>query len=66
MKPELLLPVGNTEMCMAAIHHGADAVYIGAPYFNARKRTTDFSIDELKEMMNYCHLYGVKVNLAFI
>jgi len=64
MKPELLLPVGNTEMCMAAIHHGADAVYIGAPYFNARKRTTDFSIEELKEMIDYCHLYGVKVNLA--
>ncbi len=51
-------------MCQAAVHNGADAVYIGAPYFNARKRTSDFSPAELKEMIDYCHLYGVKVNLA--
>lgn len=62
---ELLLPVGNMEMCLAAIHHGADAIYVGVPFFNARGRTTDFSFDELKEMIDLCHLYGVKVNLAF-
>jgi U32 family peptidase len=65
MKSELLLPVGNMSMCLAAIHHGADAVYIGVPFFNARGRTTDFGLDELKEMIDLCHLYGVRVNLAF-
>jgi putative protease len=65
MKTELLLPVGNMEMCMAAVHHGADAIYVGVPFFNARGRTTDLSFDELKEMIEFCHLYGVKVNLAF-
>jgi len=65
MTTELLLPVGNMEMCLAAIHHGADAIYVGAPFFNARGRTTDLSFEELKEMIDLCHLYGVKVNLAF-
>jgi putative protease len=52
-------------MCLAAIHNGADAIYVGMPHFNARGRTTDFSVLELKEMIETCHLYGVKVNLAF-
>lgn len=62
---ELLLPVGNMAMCMAAVHYGADAVYIGVPFFNARGRSLDFSFDELQEMIEFCHLYSVKVNLAF-
>lgn len=52
-------------MCLAAIHHGADAVYFGVPFFNARGRTTDFSLEDLKEMIDLCHLYGVRTNLAF-
>ena len=64
-KSELLLPVGNMNMCLAAIHNGADAIYVGMPHFNARGRTTDFSVSELSEMMALCHLYGVRVNLAF-
>lgn len=63
--PELLLPVGNMEMCLAAIHNGADAIYVGMPGFNARGRSKDHELDELKEMIETCHLYGVKVNLAF-
>ena len=53
------------QMCLAAIHHGADAVYFGVPFFNARGRTADFTMEELKEMIDLCHLYGVKTNLAF-
>lgn len=64
-RPELLLPVGNMEMLLAAIHNGGDAVYIGMPEFNARGRTKDFSIIELQEMVELAHLYGVKVYLAF-
>ncbi len=62
---ELLLPVGNMEMCLAAVHSGADAIYVGVPFFNARGRTQDLSLEEIKEMIELCHLYGVKVNLAF-
>ena len=64
-KSELLLPVGDMNMCLAAIHNGADAIYVGMPHFNARGRTTDFTTEQLKEMIDLCHLYGVKVNLAF-
>lgn len=62
---ELLLPVGNMKMCLAAIHNGADAIYVGVPEFNARGRSADHSVLELKEIIEICHLYGVKVNLAF-
>jgi putative protease len=53
------------DMCLAAVHNGADAIYVGVPFFNARGRTTDFSLEELREMIELCHLYGVRVNLAF-
>lgn len=62
---ELLLPVGNLSMALAAIHGGGDAIYVGVPGFNARGRSYDFSITELKELIDLCHLYGVKVHLAF-
>lgn len=52
-------------MCLAAVHYGADAIYVGVPFFNARGRSTDFSLEDLKEMIDMCHLYGVRVNLAF-
>lgn len=62
---ELLLPVGQKEMALAAIHNGADAIFVGFPGFNARGRSYDFELQELKEIIETCHLYGVKVNLAF-
>ncbi len=52
-------------MCLAAIHNGADAVYIGMPGFNARGRAKDHTLEELREMVDLCHLYGVHVHLAF-
>lgn len=64
-KSELLLPVANMKMCLAAIHNGADAIYVGVPEFNARGRVADLSLEELKEIIDTCHLYGVRVNLAF-
>jgi U32 family peptidase len=64
-KSELLLPVGNYQMCLAAIHNGADAIYVGMPEFNARGRSHDHSWDELAEIIQTSHLYGIKVHLAF-
>lgn len=64
-RPEILAPVGTWAMCQAAVYNGADAIYVGMPYFNARGRTQDFSIEELKQIIDFCHLYGVQVFLAF-
>ncbi|MCT4642973.1 MAG: U32 family peptidase [Bacteriovoracaceae bacterium] len=64
-KSELLLPVGDINMCLAAIHNGADAIYLGSPFFNARGRSKDFTWDELKEIVDLCHLYDVDVHVAF-
>jgi len=64
-KPEVLAPVGNWEMCLAAVHNGAGAIYVGMPGFNARARSHDHSFEELKEIILYCRLYGVQVHVAF-
>lgn len=63
--PEILAPVGNWDMLRAAVHNGADAVYMGMPGFNARGRAHTLELDELRAMIQYAHLYGVKVFLAF-
>lgn len=52
-------------MALAAIHNGADAIFVGVPGFNARGRSHDFEIEALREIIELCHLYRVKVNLAF-
>jgi putative protease len=52
-------------MLRAAVHNGADAVYLGMPGFNARGRAPTIELDELRAMIEYAHLYGVKVILAF-
>lgn len=64
-RSELLLPVGNMQMAAAAVHNGADAIYIGMPGFNARGRSHDHEWNDLKEIIDFCHLFGVKVHLAF-
>ena len=58
-KVELLSPAGNMETLICAINNGADAVYVGGKLFSARAYADNFSTDELKEAVKYCHLYGV-------
>ena len=60
-KIELLAPAGNMDSLIAAIQAGCDAVYLGGTLFSARAFAGNFSNEELKEAVNYCHLYGVKV-----
>jgi len=52
---ELLAPAGNVEIGIAAIDHGADAVYIGAPSFSARYEA-GVSIDDIARLINHAHL----------
>jgi len=61
---ELLAPVGSEEMCQAAVQNGADAIYVGIPGFNARRRDADLSYADIKNIIYYCRLYGVKVYFA--
>lgn len=59
-KLELLAPAKNLECGMAAIDHGADAVYIGAAKFGARASAGN-SLDDIRELCLYAHQYGAKV-----
>lgn len=58
---ELLAPAGSREAFLSAINAGANAVYVGLNTFSARAYANNFSIDELKELVNYAHLRERKV-----
>ena len=63
MKPrkiELLAPAKNLECGLAAVDHGADAVYIGATRFGARAAAGN-SLDDIARLVDYAHLYGVRI-----
>jgi len=57
---ELLAPAKNMECGIAAIDHGADAVYIGAPHYGARAAAGN-SISDIAELCRYAHQYQAKV-----
>lgn len=57
---ELLAPAKNLVCGMAAISHGADAVYIGADRFGARASAGN-SVDDIARLCDYAHLFGAKV-----
>ena len=57
---ELLAPAKNLECGMAAVDHGADAVYIGASRFGARAAAGN-SVADIAELCTYAHRFGVKV-----
>ena len=59
-KIELLAPAKNLEIGIAAINHGADAVYIGAAQFGARQAAGN-SVEDIARLVEYAHLFGVKV-----
>jgi len=64
VKPlELLAPAGNAEIGIAAIDHGADAVYIGAPKFSARA-DAGVGLTDIARLIQYAHLYYAKVYVA--
>ena len=57
---ELLAPAKNLACGMAAVDHGADAVYIGAQRFGARAAVGN-SIDDIRQLCDYAHLFAVRV-----
>ncbi len=60
---ELLAPAKDKLCAKAAIDYGADAVYIGASNFGARKGALN-SIEDIKEVVEYAHKFNVKIHVA--
>ena len=61
IKNEILSPVGNMDAFYAAIEAGCDAVYLAGKMFGARAFSKNFTNEELVYIINYAHLYGVRV-----
>ncbi len=62
-KVELLSPAKDLAIGIAAINNGADAVYIGAPSFGARKSASN-SIEDIEALVKYAHKYYCRVFVA--
>lgn len=63
-KIELLSPAGSMDALKAAIHNGANAIYLGGKKFGARAFAQNFSVNELLEAINYAHIYNVKIYIT--
>lgn len=60
-KPELLAPAGDLERLKIALKYGADAVYVGGSLLSLRANAINFTIEELKEGIEYAHKLNKKV-----
>lgn len=69
MKYELLLPAGDLDRLKFAFMYGADAVYIGGYNYSLRANANNFSLDEIREGVNFAHKLNrkvyVTVNMVF-
>lgn len=59
--PELLVPASSLEVLKTAVIFGADAVYIGGEAFGLRAKAKNFSLEEMKEGVEFAHAHGKKV-----
>ena len=60
-KPELMIPASSLEVLKIAVVFGADAVYIGGEAFGLRAKAKNFTMEEMKEGIEFAHAHGVKV-----
>lgn len=60
-KPELLLPASNLEVLKLAFAYGADAVYVGGEAYGMRAKAKNFSMEDMKEGIDFAHKRGKKV-----
>ena len=60
---ELLAPAKNYETAIAAINSGADAIYIAATNFGARKNAPN-SLDDIEKLVNYAHKFYVRIHVV--
>lgn len=59
--PELLIPASSLEVLKTAVIFGADAVYIGGEAFGLRAKAKNFSMEDMKEGIQFAHAHGVRV-----
>ena len=57
---ELLAPARDADIAIAAIDHGADAVYMGASHHGARADAAN-SLDDVRRACDYAHLFGARI-----
>lgn len=60
-KPELLAPAGDLERLKFALLYGADAVYVGGDLFSLRANAINFTIEQLKEAVEFTHNLNKKI-----
>jgi len=61
MRVELLAPAGDLEKVKFALLYGADAVYIGGQEFSLRARASKFTLEFIKEAVDFAHSIGKKI-----
>lgn len=61
---EILAPAGSIESMMAAVHAGADAVYMGGSRFGARAYADNPEKERFLEAIDYAHLHGCKLYMT--
>ena len=59
--PELLIPASSLEVLKTAVMFGADAVYIGGEAFGLRAKAKNFTLEEMKEGIEFAHAHDCKV-----
>ena len=62
--PELLAPAGDRERLEAALHYGADAVYLAGERFGMRSAPDNFTADGIREAIDLCHKNHVQVHIT--
>ena len=63
-KPELLAPAGNLEKLKTAIMYGADAVFVGGKEFSLRSQASNFTIEDIKEGVEFAIKYGAHIHVT--
>ena len=59
-KIELLAPAGDMEKLKTAVSFGADAVYFGGEMFSLRAGAGNFTVEEIREAMDWLHANNAK------
>lgn len=63
-KIELLAPAGDLERLKFAFLYGADAVYCAGKKYGLRANADNFTLDEMREAVDFAHSIGKKVYIT--
>mgnify|MGYP000826362273 FL=1 len=63
-RPEILAPASSLEVLKTAIQYGADAVYIGGEAYGLRAKAKNFSMEDMKEGVQFAHEHGARVHVT--